>query len=273
MFSKDTFQFRQDEKIILFIRRHWIFVVYDILIVFFNFIFVTIAIWLLQYFSLIPDLELFGTTLYALSDIFVYCWALFCWLLFAEKMTDYFLDYWIVTNKRIIESELITLFNHKFSTLELQDIEDITVHSQGFWANYFDYGKLNVQTAGTNTEFYAENIYTPAEVEKVIFDAKMEDEKEKRDIEKGEFEQISHRVFKEDHSERDQKELSENFAKQHSISEEIEREEALHPKYKQDFDWAHIDEQEANDPRNKEVIEEVEDKYKKNTDSALRSQE
>jgi hypothetical protein len=177
-------------------------------------------------------------------------------MLLAEKFTDYAIDFWVVTNKRIIESELIKLFDVQLSTLELQDIEDITVRTGGFFANLIGYGKLEVQTAGATNEFYTENIADPAYVQKIMFDAKLAHEQEKMDIEKGEFEQISHRVFKEEKKVEEVPRVSEEQVQQ------------------QNFDWAHINQKQTEDRRNvEEVIEEIPDIYKKNVDKALQAGE
>jgi hypothetical protein len=176
----------------------------------------------------------------------------------AEKVTDYALDVWILTNKRIVEIELKKLFDIQVSTLELKDIEDITVRNEGFFANYFNYGLLEVQTAGTNREFFAEKILDPGNVQKIIFDAKLKDEREKQDIEKGEVEQIANRVFN-SHIPEDQKVKEKVFSENQNENS---------------FDWAGVDQKQEKDTRNTtEEVEEVEDKYKKDIDSALRSEE
>jgi hypothetical protein len=235
------FELHHDEKVILYIRRHWIFLFLQTKVIFLIFITPVALVWAAQYFSWVPDINLFGVSIYSLTDILIYLWGLFCWMLLAEKFTDYALDFWVVTNKRIIESELIKLFDVRLSTLELQDIEDITVHSEGFWANLIGFGRLDVQTAGTRNEFYAENIMDPAHVQKTIFEAKLAHEREVMDIEKQEFEQISERVYKEN--------------------------EAQKADQNTEFDWAH---------ERAEVEKEtgpIEDYYKKDIENALKSGE
>lgn len=246
------FELHKDEKVILYIRRHWIFLFLQTKLIFWVFLIPVILVWMAQIFNWVPDVNLLGVSIYSVTDILIYLWGLFCWMLLAEKFTDYALDFWVVTNKRIIESEMIKLFDVQLSTLELQDIEDITVRSEGFLANLIGFGRLEVQTAGTVNEFFAENIMNPAKVQSIIFDAKLKREQEEKDIEKEEVEQISSRVFKE--------------------SREMALDEI--PPKESEYDWAFIDERQAEDRRNaEEVIETVEDKYKVNVDKALRAGE
>lgn len=258
---QDTFQLHKDEFVLIYIRRHWLFLAFDFVRIFTTFLAVAFIIWGVQWSGIIGEFDVFGVSFYSLTDIFVYLWAIFCWLYMAEKFTDYALDFWVVTNKRILESELIKLFDRRLSTLELQDIEDITIQNKGLISNYFNYGNLEVQTAGAKREFYAERVGNPEKIQRIIFDAKLKESKEERDIEKGEIEQITHRVMRDNlspHIPLDQKVVAQPEIK------EVESK-------KEDFDWAHINERQAKDIRNlQEQIEEIEAKYKKNIDSATR---
>jgi hypothetical protein len=259
------FELHKDEKVIMYIRRHWIFLFLQTKLIFLIFLAPVILVWVAQIFNWVPDVNLFGVSIYSVTDILVYLWGLFCWMLLAEKFTDYALDFWVVTNKRIIESEMIKLFDVQLSTLELQDIEDITVRSEGVLANLIGYGKLEVQTAGATNEFFAENIMNPAKVQSIIFAAKLSQKQEEQDIEKEEMEQISTRIFRE---EQENTPLAQLGAEQTFLKKEGDS--AIEQKY----DWAMIDERQAQDKRNvEEVIETIEDKYKTNVDKALRSGE
>lgn len=267
---QNNFKLSQDEKVIMYVRRHWVFLVVSVVQISLLFLLPTICIWFLQFMGWIPSFVIFGVSFYSLTDVFVYMWGIICWLMLAERFTDYSLDFWLLTNKRIVESELVKLFDHKLSTLELQDIEDITIHSEGFWANYFDYGSLEVQTAGAVGEFHAPMVANPESVQRVMFDAKLKDEQERKDIEKGAVENIAHRIIKEDV---EPENLSANYS-------HIPADQKVEPKNEipkianaDNFDWAHVSESQKEDIRNLQAqIEEVESKYKKNVDDALRTE-
>jgi hypothetical protein len=269
MFQED-FQFHPDEKILYNVRRHWIFIWLDIHLVVFYFFVLAIPVWLIQYFDWVPTLNIFGVNLYSLLDVLVYMWAIFCWLLIAEKFTDYALDFWVVTNKRVIDSELVQLFQRRLATLELRDIEDISVETTGFFSSYFSFGSLKVQTAGARNEFDMQQIANPELVQRIIFEAKLADEKEQKDIEKGEVEQIGRRVFKEESD----KEEEGNFyiphdQKMQNQSTIVEKQE----KASEEFDWAHVSERQKKDIRNvEEELDEIEEKYRVNIDNALKSE-
>ncbi len=267
MFNED-FQLHQDEQVIIYVRKHWIFLFLDIVEILFYFLVPAIFVWFMQYANLVLSFNIFGISFDSLLNILVYMWGILCWLLFAERFTDFALDFWIVTNKRIVDSELIKLFHRSLSTLELKDIEDISIKTSGFLSSYFAYGDLKVQTAGARNEFDMSKIAHPEVVQRTIFEAKLAADKEEKDIEKEEMEQISQRVFNEEHLQKsfhiphDQKVESHsnlNTNKPQNISES------------NNFDWAKISEKQASDTRNEtEQIEKIEEKYREDVDEALR---
>jgi hypothetical protein len=261
MFNED-FQLHKDEVVIITVRRHWLFLLIDILQVVFLFIIPTSFIWFAQYFSLVPEFIIFGITFYSLTDILIYMWAIICWLYLAEKFTDFAIDYWVVTNKRIVDSNLEKLFKRRVSTLELRDIEDITIKTSGFFSSYFAYGNLEVQTAGAANRFEMETIAHPEIVQRLIFEAKLAQDREEKDIEKSEIEQISERVVHDFHIPKDQKVKEQIFPKTETIN--VENEE---------YDWAKITDKQEEDVRNiDEKLEIIEAKYKTDIDEALRTE-
>lgn len=271
MFQED-FQFHQDEKTLYTVRRHWIFLLGDILQIALYFIMFAVIVWIFQYLDFIPSFNIFGISFNSFLDILVYMWGIICWLLFAEKFTDYALDFWLVTNKRIIDSNLERLFHRYLATLELKDIEDISVKTTGMLSSYFSYGNLEVQTAGAQNRFEMEQIARPELVQRIIFEAKLADEKEQKDIEKGEFEQISHRVFHEEQQEQADTPVHDFHIPHDQKMENIKQ--APTPDTTSDaYDWAHVGETQAKDPRNsQEILEDIEDKYKNDVDDALRTE-
>lgn len=255
---KDNFQLHPNEHVIKYVRRHWVFFVWDCVAMGFLFLVPAVIVWTLEFSGFLPEFNLLGVSFASFLNIVVYLWGLFCWLQLAEKFTDNILDFWIVTNKRIIESELKGLFNRRLSTLELQDIEDITISDPGFLANYFGYGTLEVQTAGAVQEFKAENVENPEEVQKVMFDAKLADEDERKSFQRKSIEQVTQEVV---HEEVEPQFLHESHPESHiPVDQKRQGEDG--------FDWALKGNTEDERDRNTK-LEQVEDKYKNNLGSAV----
>ncbi len=71
------------------------------------------------------------------------------WLFFSANVINDFLDYWIVTNKRIISFNQNGLFSRTVGELKLSRVQDVTCEVSGFFATILHYGNINVQSAGT----------------------------------------------------------------------------------------------------------------------------
>lgn len=99
---------------------------------------------------------------------------------------QYFLDYWldvfIVTDKRILDIEQKGLFNRTVSELRLYRTQDVTTEVKGFWHTMFDYGDVFVQTAGEKERFIFEDVPHPEHVAKLILELAEENRKEQLEL-------------------------------------------------------------------------------------------
>jgi uncharacterized membrane protein YdbT with pleckstrin-like domain len=75
--------------------------------------------------------------------------------------TDYYLDVWIITNRRIIDIDQQGFFNRENATMQLSKIQDITTSVDGFFATLIGYGMVRVQTAGYDREFIMYGVKNP----------------------------------------------------------------------------------------------------------------
>jgi hypothetical protein len=102
--------------------------------------------------------------------IFYVIWLLAIWLRFFIVWTNYYLDVWYVTEKRIIDVDQKALFNREVSNLRFDRIQDVTLQVRGVVATFLDYGDIRVQTAAEDsTDFYMEQVAHPERVKQVIF--------------------------------------------------------------------------------------------------------
>jgi uncharacterized membrane protein YdbT with pleckstrin-like domain len=89
-------------------------------------------------------------------------------VVFFISWTDYYLDVWVITNRRLIDIEQKGLFHRDIATLKLEKIQDVTVAYEGIIPTLFGFGELRVQTAGTATEFKMTHVPNPKMVANVI---------------------------------------------------------------------------------------------------------
>jgi len=152
---------QKDEKLIMFLRRHWILLVSRwfifaglalIPIGFYFFILYNYS-WILENIFLYPLLLLLTSSYY-----------LFILLFFFNSFIDYYLDVWIVTNQRIINIEQRGMFNREIAEHDLDRIQDVTGIQKGFFQTLFSYGDVHVQTAGEIQRFIFRQVDNPFEV-------------------------------------------------------------------------------------------------------------
>lgn len=98
----------------------------------------------------------------------VSAWTLLSWVKLFSIWTDYYLDVWFITNKRIIDIEQKGFFRREISTFKMERIQDITIEIDGVIATFFNFGNIHVQTAGESQKFIMEGIGRPKHVKDII---------------------------------------------------------------------------------------------------------
>jgi uncharacterized membrane protein YdbT with pleckstrin-like domain len=156
--------FTENEKIILMLRRHWVIISLKItaVIIFaaIPFIIYPFVIKLVPWFSINPRKNL----LYLIALIYY----MFLWLYFFLSWLDYYLDVWIVTNKRIVDIEQKGLFSREVSEFSVYRVQDVTVEVRGIFPTLFHYGDVHIQTAGEARQFIFKDVPDPYKVKDEI---------------------------------------------------------------------------------------------------------
>ncbi len=93
---------------------------------------------------------------------------MFALLFIYQHFMDYWLDVWIVTNRRIINIEQNGLFSRTISELRLYRIQDVTSKVDGFVRSMLHFGMVYVQTAGEKHYFVFEDVPDPTGIAKNI---------------------------------------------------------------------------------------------------------
>lgn len=157
---------KESEDILVFTRRHWIVLIRPMMTGIFA--------------SLLPFLIIIVSAPFLiknnLASIFTLVWSIYImilWVYTFHALTMHTLDTWIVTSERIIDISQIGFFQRKVSELHLSSIEDISVHINGVLQSYFDFGNLEIQTAGSSQRFLFEEIPEPLNVKDKIMTAAM----------------------------------------------------------------------------------------------------
>lgn len=148
--------FVEGEKVLYEVRRHWYMLLMDS--------FIAIALFLIPWIAIFGidalNVEL-SSNESALLFFFAILWLFITWIVFIVIWTNYYLDVWIITNKRLIDVEQIGLFNRDFSEFRLDRIQDVTIEVNGILPTLLHFGNVHIQTAGEAREFSIKGIPDP----------------------------------------------------------------------------------------------------------------
>jgi hypothetical protein len=170
------------EKVIKIIRRDLFILVKKIAF----FLLLSIAPLAFFYLVIINNPEvLTGELSWPLIILGASAYYLFIWLFFFFSFVDYYLDVWIVTNRRIIDMEQNGLFSRTVSEQKLEKMQDVTSEVRGFFPTIFAYGNVYIQTAGEKERFHFRQIPNPDAVRDLLIKLEEENEEnEKKEIKK-----------------------------------------------------------------------------------------
>lgn len=150
-----------DEEVLLCLHRHWYTLISKIIYTILGAIlpFVLIA--------------LFGQIIiqYKLTSLVVFLFSayyMFLWYMLGYMITMYVMDIWIITDQRIIDSTQQGFFNRTISEISLGNVQDISTMTVGAIPTMFNYGNLDVQSAGAVDHFEFKQIPNPQNVKDVI---------------------------------------------------------------------------------------------------------
>lgn len=153
------------EKVIMLLRRHWFVILFRI------FFFCLSGILPLLLYFLANDLfnQIASSELgYIILVLFISTYYLYIWLFLFAAFVDYYLDIWIVTNRRILNIEQKGLFNRVVAEQRLYRIQDVASELKGILPTLFNYGTVHIQTAGEHPRFVFKEVSDPRHVAKKI---------------------------------------------------------------------------------------------------------
>lgn len=156
-----------DEKILLTVRKHWLFLLKEMVVLLGLLALPLILIFIYEIFALDGMVAFQGTVGFLWTGLAA-LWALYCATLIFMIWTDYYLDVLVVTTKRIFDVEQRGLFFRNSSSFRLDRVQDITVTVSGVLATFMNFGTIHIQTAGDAREFVATYIPQPYDVKRLI---------------------------------------------------------------------------------------------------------
>ena len=155
----EQIKLESDENLIRIVRKHW-FVLFKY-----------------PLFNQILPAEIFsGYT--GVLWFFYLAWLLLIWTHFTNHITDYYLDLWVITDRRIVAIDQRGFFRRHLSSFRLERLQDMNIEVKGIIPTLLNYGTIEAQTAGgSNEEFKTANMPDPRGLKALII--KQADERQK----------------------------------------------------------------------------------------------
>lgn len=174
----EKIKLEEDEKVITVIRKHWWVLVIEIVSIvvlafiplFLGFIFSSLG-------TIIPGTSSTGIVFWMSNHVphlvYMYtAWILLLWMTLGNFWTDYYLDLWAVTNKRVILIDQRGFFHRFMSSFRLERLQDMNIETNGVIATLLDYGTIEAQTAGgSNEKFIGHYMPHPRNIKALIVQA------------------------------------------------------------------------------------------------------
>ena len=110
-----------------------------------------------------PSNMLLIVTVFLISLLISLSFAMFSFLMWYYNLN-------IITDRRVIDIDVQSIFSHTSSEARLSRIEDVTSRQEGTLSNIFDVGTVHIQTAGTNTYIEFDKVPKPREIQDILSD-------------------------------------------------------------------------------------------------------
>jgi hypothetical protein len=166
----EKIQLEPDEEVLKMVRKHWFVIMAEL---FGTFVMLLIPFFILTGLLIFPDtLAAFDISLTKYTAVIAFVmagWLVFTLLAGFTIWTHYYLDLWIITDRRIILIDQIRFFNRNVSIFRLERLQDIEFSIKGLIPTFFNFGTLNAQTASHfESTFRSAGLPDPRELQAVI---------------------------------------------------------------------------------------------------------
>lgn len=165
----DKIELESEERVIATVRKHWFIITVELLGIIIVGLLPLLGIFLLLAIELPIDVTAIlsqyrGELVFASAS-----WMLLAVLGTAMAWTHYYLDLWVITDRRIIVIDQIHFFNRKVSSFRLERLQDIKVSIRGIIPTLLNFGTVRAQTASAaESNFTSSGLPAPRELQSLI---------------------------------------------------------------------------------------------------------
>ncbi len=172
-------QLEADEQVLLTVRKHWFILgvqIFAILILAIVPCIFFVAI------SIVAPTSLLQKVNAGLMITLYTGWLILIWMSLFSAWTNYYLDVWTITNKRLTAVDQKGFFFRTTGSFRLERVQDIIVSVNGIVPTLLNYGTLEIQTAGEEKNFKAFGLPNPSRIKSLILNATDQLETVKTDL-------------------------------------------------------------------------------------------
>jgi len=149
----EKIQLDQGETVLKIVRKHWFVIVSKLFVTFIALLLPFFILFLLVVFpGLIASLKIDLQYYTAIIIFLIAAWSLLVILTAFSIWTNYYLDLWIITDRRIIVIDQIGFFHRNVSIFRLERLQDIEFNISGLIPTLLNFGSIRAQTAGSFEE-------------------------------------------------------------------------------------------------------------------------
>jgi len=166
----EKIQMEPDEEVLIMVRKHWFVIMAELFGIFILVLLPFVA--LVGFLIFNQTFATLGVDLYEFANLIGF--AVAAWLLLSllggfTIWTHYYLDLWIVTDRRIILVDQIHFFSRNVSVFRLERMQDIEFKVKGIIPTLLNFGTLKAQTAGAHeSNFNSTGLPDPRGLQAII---------------------------------------------------------------------------------------------------------
>jgi hypothetical protein len=166
----EKIQLEADEEILRVVRKHWFIIVIELAVAL---VLLFVPFFTLLLFAMFPP-DFFGTNfeLSAYGPLVAFIlagWTVITVMVGFATWTHYYLDLWIITDRRIILIDQIGFFNRNVSIFRLERLQDIEYFVRGLIPTLLNFGTVRAQTAGAfESNFRTSGLPDPRGLQSII---------------------------------------------------------------------------------------------------------
>lgn len=147
----EKIEMEESEVVLATVRKHWFVILSELFVSLFMILLPLLIFFLYKVSQLSLNIEVqaeIDNYLPFLTYFFI-VWLLLAVLTGFTIWTHYFLDLWVITDRRIIVIDQIHFFNRKVSSFRLERLQDIKVVIKGIIPTFLNFGTIEAQTASS----------------------------------------------------------------------------------------------------------------------------